>query len=57
MDLAEKFQRYYTRYQKLYLQIESAREPPSKAQKDELMQMHNRLADMKAQMSTGSIRG
>lgn len=56
VDLAEKFQRFYGRYKKFYIELESRSERPSSAQREKLADMHNKLAEMKKQLSTGSLR-
>jgi RNA polymerase II elongation factor ELL len=56
VTLASKFRRFYEKYERLYREISSAAEPPSKARKDELLQMHSSLREMKKMLVGGPGR-
>lgn len=54
LDLAQKFKRYYERYEKLYVELSNARDPPSDQKREELMKMHRKLEEMKRDIKTGA---
>ncbi|KAF2401804.1 hypothetical protein EJ06DRAFT_361553 [Trichodelitschia bisporula] len=47
MQLSAKFHQYYAQYSKLYMEIQSSREPPTEARLAEVHRMHQKLAEMK----------
>jgi RNA polymerase II elongation factor ELL len=51
LELAEDFKRYYGRYKRFHMELSGKSEPPSKDQLATLMEMHNRVADMKKQLA------
>lgn len=54
VELSQKFQRYYERYEKLYWQLYEADKAPSKTQREELMKMHTKLEEMKREIKAGA---
>ncbi|KAF2093455.1 hypothetical protein NA57DRAFT_81382 [Rhizodiscina lignyota] len=56
LDLAQKFKRYYERYEKLWHQLADSPTPPSEQAREELMRMHERLGEMKREIAGGRVR-
>ncbi|OCL02008.1 hypothetical protein AOQ84DRAFT_305585 [Glonium stellatum] len=54
VELSQKFQRYYERYEKLYWQLYEADKAPSETQREELMKMHTKLEEMKREIKAGA---
>lgn len=55
LEMARKFNVYYQRYKKLYMELSQSVEPPSEKKREELLEMHKRLARMKSQVNTGAL--
>ncbi|KAF2017777.1 hypothetical protein BU24DRAFT_344488 [Aaosphaeria arxii CBS 175.79] len=54
VELSQKFQKYYKRYEELYWQLADATSPPTESQRNELMRMHKKLEEMKREIKTGA---
>jgi RNA polymerase II elongation factor ELL len=55
LEMARKFNMYYQRYKKLYMELSQSVEPPSKEKRDELLEMHKRLEKMKREVNNGAL--
>ncbi|KAF2417434.1 hypothetical protein EJ08DRAFT_703410 [Tothia fuscella] len=55
IDLAKKFRQYYDRYAKLYMELSNSAEPPSQAKRDQLLNMHRKLEEMKKEVRSGAL--
>lgn len=54
VELSQKFQRYYKRYEDLYWQLSESETPPTEAQRNELLKMHKKLEEMKREIKAGA---
>lgn len=54
VELSQKFEKYYKKYSELYAKLAGCPTPPSDAQRDELMKMHTKLAEMKRDINAGA---
>ncbi|KAK7181881.1 hypothetical protein DPSP01_009477 [Paraphaeosphaeria sporulosa] len=54
VELSQKFQRYYKKYEALYWQLTESATPPSQAQRDDLLKMHKKLEEMKREIKAGA---
>ncbi|KAF2268260.1 hypothetical protein CC78DRAFT_613456 [Lojkania enalia] len=54
VELSQKFQKYYKKYEELYWQLAEADKPPTDAQRAELMKMHKKLEEMKREIKAGA---
>ncbi|KAF2471038.1 uncharacterized protein BDR25DRAFT_342812 [Lindgomyces ingoldianus] len=54
VELSQKFQKYYKKYEELYWQLTEAETPPTDAQRDDLMKMHKKLEEMKREIKAGA---
>lgn len=55
VELSQKFQKYYKKYEALYWQLTESTTPPSQAQRDDLLKMHKKLEEMKREIKAGAI--
>ncbi|KIW02196.1 hypothetical protein, variant [Verruconis gallopava] len=55
LEMARKFNIYYQRYKKLYMEISQSAEPPSEKRREELLEMHRRLERMKREVNNGAL--
>lgn len=55
VELSQKFQKYYKKYEALYWQLTESATPPSQAQRDDLLKMHKKLEEMKREIKAGAI--
>jgi RNA polymerase II elongation factor ELL len=55
LELAKKFRTYYDRYAKLYTELSNSVEPPSQAKRDQLLNMHRKLEEMKKEVRSGAL--
>lgn len=55
VELSQRFQKYYKKYEELYWQLTEADKPPTKAQRDDLWKMHKKLEEMKKEIKAGAI--
>lgn len=54
VELSQKFQKYYKRYEELYWQLTEAEKPPTEAQRNDLLKMHKKLEEMKREIKAGA---
>ncbi|KZM22110.1 hypothetical protein ST47_g6739 [Ascochyta rabiei] len=54
VELSQKFQRYYTKYEELYWRLTEATLPPTEAQRNDLLNMHKKLEEMKRVIKAGA---
>ncbi|KAF2494226.1 hypothetical protein BU16DRAFT_528367 [Lophium mytilinum] len=54
IELSQKFERYYKKYEQLYFQLAEDTKPPSDDQRDSLMKMHRKLEEMKREIKAGA---
>jgi RNA polymerase II elongation factor ELL len=54
VELSQRFQKYYTKYEKLYWQLAESELAPTDAQRSELLNMHKKLEEMKREIHAGA---
>ncbi|ORY16540.1 hypothetical protein BCR34DRAFT_95248 [Clohesyomyces aquaticus] len=54
VELSQKFQKYYKRYEELYWQLTESEKPPTDSQREALMTMHKKLEEMKREIKAGA---
>ncbi|KAG9188096.1 hypothetical protein G6011_02019 [Alternaria panax] len=54
VELSQKFQKYYKRYEELYWKLTEAEKPPTEAQRNDLLKMHKKLEEMKREIKAGA---
>ncbi|KAF1924849.1 uncharacterized protein M421DRAFT_103564 [Didymella exigua CBS 183.55] len=54
VELSQKFQKYYTKYEELYWRLTEAASPPTEAQRNDLLKMHKKLEEMKREIKAGA---
>jgi RNA polymerase II elongation factor ELL len=54
VELSQKFQTYYKKYEELYWQLAEADTAPTEAQRNDLMKMHKKLEEMKREIKAGA---
>jgi RNA polymerase II elongation factor ELL len=54
VELSQKFQKYYTKYEELYWKLTEASSPPTEAQRNDLLKMHKKLEEMKREIKAGA---
>ncbi|RMZ67475.1 hypothetical protein GMOD_00001402 [Pyrenophora seminiperda CCB06] len=54
VELSQKFQRYYKKYEELYWQLTEAEKPPTEAQRNDLLKKHKKLEEMKREIKAGA---
>lgn len=54
VELSQRFQKYYTKYEELYWKLTEATHPPTEAQRNELLKMHKKLEEMKREIKAGA---
>lgn len=54
VELSQKFQKYYTKYEELYWKLTEATSPPTEAQRNDLLKMHKKLEEMKREIKAGA---
>lgn len=54
VELSQKFQKYYKKYEELYWQLTEAEKPPTEAQRNDLLKMHKKLEEMKREIKAGA---
>jgi RNA polymerase II elongation factor ELL len=57
VELSQRFQQCYKKYEELYWQLAEAKAPPTDAQRSELMKMHHTLEKMKREIRSGVGEG
>ncbi|KAJ4292610.1 hypothetical protein N0V90_009273 [Kalmusia sp. IMI 367209] len=55
VELSQKFQKYYKKYEDLYWQLTESVTPPTEAQRNDLLKMHKKLEEMKREIKAGAI--
>jgi RNA polymerase II elongation factor ELL len=55
LAMARKFQDYYQKYKKLYLELSNSVEPPSEEEREDLLKMHKVLEKMKRDINNGAL--
>ncbi|KAF2662639.1 hypothetical protein K491DRAFT_734077 [Lophiostoma macrostomum CBS 122681] len=54
VELSQKFQTYYKKYEELYWQLAEADTAPTEGQRNDLMKMHKKLEEMKREIKAGA---
>ncbi|KAF2182575.1 hypothetical protein K469DRAFT_585774 [Zopfia rhizophila CBS 207.26] len=54
VELSQKFQKYYKKYEELYWQLAEADKAPTESQREDLMKMHRKLEEMKREIKAGA---
>ncbi|KAJ4366339.1 hypothetical protein N0V83_007975 [Neocucurbitaria cava] len=54
VELSQKFQKYYKKYEELYWQLTESEKPPTDAQRNDLLKMHKKLEEMKREIKAGA---
>ncbi|KAF2006568.1 hypothetical protein P154DRAFT_421902, partial [Amniculicola lignicola CBS 123094] len=57
VELSQKFQKYYKKYEELYWQLAESDLKPTEAQRGDLMKMHRKLEEMKREIKAGARSG
>jgi RNA polymerase II elongation factor ELL len=55
VELAKKFRTYYEKYAKLYTELSNSVDPPSQIKRDQLLNMHRKLEEMKKEVRSGAL--
>ncbi|KAI4648342.1 hypothetical protein J4E93_004754 [Alternaria ventricosa] len=55
VELSQRFQKYYKKYEELYWQLTEAEKPPTEAQRNDLLKMHKKLEEMKREIKAGAV--
>ncbi|KAF1914440.1 hypothetical protein BDU57DRAFT_454195 [Ampelomyces quisqualis] len=54
VELSQRFQKYYKKYEELYWQLTESDKSPTESQRDELLNMHKKLEEMKREIKAGA---
>ncbi|KAH7138583.1 hypothetical protein B0J11DRAFT_422802 [Dendryphion nanum] len=54
VELSQKFQKYYKKYESLYWKLAESDSPPAEGQRKELLNMHKKLEEMKREIKAGA---
>jgi RNA polymerase II elongation factor ELL len=54
VELSQRFQKYYKKYEELYWQLTESPKAPTEAQRNDLLQMHKKLEEMKREIKAGA---
>lgn len=54
VELSQRFQKYYKKYEELYWQLTESDKAPSEAQRNDLLKMHKKLEEMKKEIKAGA---
>lgn len=54
VELSQRFQKYYKKYEELYWQLADADTAPTESQRSDLMKMHKKLEEMKREIKAGA---
>lgn len=54
VELSQKFQKYYKKYEELYWQLTESEKPPTETQRNDLLKMHKKLEEMKREIKAGA---
>jgi RNA polymerase II elongation factor ELL len=55
VELSQKFQKYYKKYEELYWQLTESAKAPTETQRNDLLKMHKKLEEMKREIKTGAV--
>jgi RNA polymerase II elongation factor ELL len=55
VELSQRFQKYYKKYEELYWQLTEADKAPTEAQRNDLLKMHKKLEEMKREIKAGAV--
>jgi RNA polymerase II elongation factor ELL len=54
VELSQRFQKYYKKYEELYWQLTESDKAPTESQRNELLKMHKKLEEMKREIKAGA---
>jgi RNA polymerase II elongation factor ELL len=54
VELSQRFQKYYKKYEELYWQLTESERSPTEAQRNDLLKMHKKLEEMKREIKAGA---
>jgi RNA polymerase II elongation factor ELL len=54
VELSQRFQKYYKKYEELYWQLADSEKAPTDAQRTDLLKMHKKLEEMKREIKSGA---
>lgn len=54
VELSQRFQKYYKKYEELYWQLTESDKAPTEAQRNDLLKMHKKLEEMKREIKAGA---
>jgi RNA polymerase II elongation factor ELL len=54
VELSQRFQKYYKKYEELYWQLADSEKAPTDAQRNDLLKMHKKLEEMKREIKSGA---
>ncbi|KAL1612655.1 hypothetical protein SLS60_000884 [Paraconiothyrium brasiliense] len=54
VELSQRFQKYYKKYEALYWKLTESATPPTQSQRDDLLKMHKKLEEMKREIKAGA---
>jgi RNA polymerase II elongation factor ELL len=54
VELSQRFQKYYKKYEELYWQLTESEKSPTEAQRNDLLKMHKKLEEMKREIKAGA---
>lgn len=54
VELSQKFQKYYKKYEELYWKLTESEKAPTESQRNELLKMHKKLEEMKREIKAGA---
>jgi RNA polymerase II elongation factor ELL len=55
VELSQRFQKYYKKYEELYWQLTESDKPPTETQRNDLLKMHKKLEEMKREIKAGAV--
>tara|TARA_R110002003_G_scaffold279_10_gene18102 strand:+ start:447 stop:2084 length:1638 start_codon:yes stop_codon:yes gene_type:complete len=55
VELSQRFQKYYKKYEELYWQLTESDKAPTEAQRNDLLKMHKKLEEMKREIKAGAV--
>lgn len=54
VELSQRFQKYYKKYEELYWKLTESDKSPTEAQRNDLLRMHKKLEEMKREIKAGA---
>jgi RNA polymerase II elongation factor ELL len=54
VELSQRFQKYYKKYEELYWQLADSEKAPTEMQRNDLLKMHKKLEEMKREIKSGA---